>query len=76
MITQIPTESEFFSSGTDFLNLGWEAAIKLRIDMKEAEGEAEDEEAEDDLGHAEYSQKSQRILATSIALAHRAQNFY
>jgi len=66
MITEVPTGSDFRQSGVGFLNLAWESAITLALELDEMEVEEWDSEG---AVTDEYWQAGQRPLATAIALA-------
>jgi hypothetical protein len=64
MITDLPTSQDFQESGIGFLNLAWESAIDLLLELKEWKVEGADE-----LSCDEYWKAAHRPLATATALA-------
>lgn len=82
MITDLPKEDDFKSSGTDYLNLAWSTLISLLRQLKEAQDvdkeyyEEESEEVKTPLVlDDEYWKKAQRPLSTALSLIQQGTEF-
>jgi hypothetical protein len=69
MITDLPTAEDFKQSGIEFLNLAWDNAIDLLINLDEWDQalESDEEETKEDRNKT-YWKSAQRILTTAAAL--------
>lgn len=70
MIKDIPRRDDFYAVGNALLNQAWDEAMSLLIELEEARDwiDAEDEE--------EYWTSSRTQMATALAIAHQAAEFY
>lgn len=70
MIKDIPDKNDFYAVGHALLNQAWDEAMSLLIDLETAKDwiDAEDE--------AEYWNSSRTRMATALAIAHQAAEFY
>mgnify|MGYP006427085019 CR=1 FL=1 len=66
MIDGIPSSTEFKEHGIDYLNLAWEATMKILVELFEL-GDVFDDEDKN-----EVWESAQRTLSTSLLLAHQA----
>jgi hypothetical protein len=59
MITDLPTSQDFQESGIGFLNLAWESAIDLLLELKEWKVEGADELSCDEYWKAAFNTRFQ-----------------
>src|SRR5260370_20541292 len=69
MITHIPTSGDYEQSALSLLNLSWETALELAIQLDEAR------KADNEVEEAEYWAASHTQLTTSISLVQQALDF-
>jgi hypothetical protein len=70
MIKDIPNKNDFYAVGHALLNQAWDEAMSLLIELNDARDwiDAQDEE--------EYWRSSGTSMATALAIAHQAAEFY
>jgi hypothetical protein len=72
VILDIPTTEDFVDSGTSFLNLAWDAAVDLLLNLTDA---SVDESDDDGTITDEYWRRAQRPLSTAVTLAQQGAEF-